>query len=202
MELELLKEDMLLSLEEHNQGISGSPEEGCEIKMQSNREVAAAAPVEPAAISTGAHDLVAEVSLTQGINGAPMMGCSEEIMKQPEPTASAEETEEARAAKQASEQRAREVEEERLRLKQEAKERRLAEEAAEREREELDTAVSGLFALFVDPGVGHTETARMNRAVREFLDAHLMRPWRQQGNSADGDDTGPLSASVRRDVVL
>lgn len=49
-------------------------------------------------------------------------------------------------------------------------------------------AVDELLVLFVDPGVGHTETPRMRRAVREFLDHHLLK--RGQG----------LSATLRRDI--
>jgi hypothetical protein len=39
---------------------------------------------------------------------------------------------------------------------------------------EVEARVRRLFALVVDPGVGHTETLRMQRAVRDFLDTHLL----------------------------
>ncbi|KAG1661623.1 hypothetical protein FOA52_002853 [Chlamydomonas sp. UWO 241] len=39
---------------------------------------------------------------------------------------------------------------------------------------EVEARVRRLYALVVDPGVGHTETPRMQRAVRDFLDKHLL----------------------------
>ena len=47
--------------------------------------------------------------------------------------------------------------------------------------------------VYVDPGVGHTETPRMNRAVQEFLDMHLL-------HAAPGASS--LSATVKRGVLL
>ena len=71
--------------------------------------------------------------------------------------------------------------------------RRQALAAAAEERRELEEAVARRFAVLVEPGVGHEETASMNKAVLEFLNRHLLLP--------AGAPTG-FSAAVRRYVVM
>ncbi|GAX80085.1 hypothetical protein CEUSTIGMA_g7523.t1 [Chlamydomonas eustigma] len=69
-----------------------------------------------------------------------------------------------------------EAEKRRLRAERiEAERRRLAAEAAaEKERQEMEADVRKLMVVYVEPGVGHTETASMNKAVREFMDLYLL----------------------------
>lgn len=71
--------------------------------------------------------------------------------------------------------------------------RRQALAAAAEERRELEEAVARRFAVLVEPGVGHEETASMNKAVLEFLNRHLLLP--------AGAPTG-FSAAVRRYIVM
>ncbi|KAF5833335.1 Alpha/Beta hydrolase protein [Dunaliella salina] len=52
-------------------------------------------------------------------------------------------------------------------------------------------AVNALTALYVEPKVGHAETAGMHKAVKEFLDIHLKGPMRRQ----------TLSSSTRTHLV-
>ena len=93
--------------------------------------------------------------------------------------------------------------------------RRLVEEeeeeaAADAERTEgvaVEALVSELFVLFVEPGVGHVETAAMNRVVRQFMDRHLLqaaglRPAVEEGEGGgDSSGGGGFSASIRRNTV-
>lgn len=78
-----------------------------------------------------------------------------------------------------------------------------AEQAAECEA--VEAQVSELLVLFVEPGVGHVETAAMNRAVRQFLDRHLLAGLRPAGGAQGGGDGGGggggFSASIRRNAV-
>ena len=74
----------------------------------------------------------------------------------------------------------------------EAERQRIA--AEEQERSDVKALVSErLCVLFVDPGVGHTETPAMNRAVREFLCHHLL--------SGSGIENG-LSTTIQRRIVI
>jgi hypothetical protein len=86
---------------------------------------------------------------------------------------------------------AEEAERRRLRAERiEAEKRRLAAEAAAvKERQEMEADVRKLMVFYVEPRVGHTETASMNKAVREFMDLHLLHG-------------GGLSESSRRHQML
>ena len=115
-----------------------------------------------------------------------------------------EEGREAMAAEaEASELQRRLVEEE-----EEAAAARLAADAERAEGAAVEALVSELFVLFVEPGVGHVETAAMNRAVRQFMDRHLLqaaglRPAVEEGEGG-GDNSGGaggFSASIRRNTV-
>ena len=61
----------------------------------------------------------------------------------------------------------------------------------------------------MEPGVGHVETAAMNRAVRQFLDRHLLLAagLRQPVEEGEGGGRhnsgggGGFSASIRRNTV-
>lgn len=123
---------------------------------------------------------------------------------QPEEVGDKPEGDNARAGRLAAEAAA--EEEERKRRVAEAEAEALAEadrartteaEAAEREEREVRVLVSELFVLYVEPGVGHTETAGMNRAVRQFLCQHLLRI---PGGGGASPSTG-LSTTVRRHAV-
>ena len=108
------------------------------------------------------------------------------------------------AEEEASELQRRLAEEE-----EEAAAARLAADAERAEGAAVEALVSELFVLFVEPGVGHVETAAMNRAVRQFMDRHLLqaaglRPAVEEGGGGGGDNSGGgggFSASIRRNTV-